>query len=263
MAGVTASMARQQQRFAQTACWLSALSFSVAPLVQGGETITLHYNERAPYLQTLDNGEVVGLTATPAAQALLRAGIAFRWEKTPSNRQVQILEKNAGPDCMVGWFKNPQRELIGNFSLPLYQDKATIGLALFSNINIDSGSDLKQVLQNRELRLLVKDGYSYGDPIDGLIRKLKPQRVKTTVENINMLRMVALDRADYFFIAEEEASELIRQSEFDAGDFKYIHFNDSPAGNQRHLWCSKQVSAHSLKRINQAIAELAREAPPP
>lgn len=256
-------MARQQQRFAHTACWLSALGFSVVPLVQGGETITLHYNERAPYLQTLDNGEVVGLTATPAAQALLRAGIAFKWEKTPSNRQVQILEKNASQDCMVGWFKNPQRELIGNFSRPLYQDKATIGLALFSNTNLDSGSELKQVLQDQQLRLLVKDGYSYGDQIDGLIRKFKPQLVKTTVENINMLRMLALDRADYFFIAEEEANELITQSEFKAGDFKYIRFSDAPPGNQRHLWCSKRVSAHSLKRINSAIAELAREAPSP
>ncbi len=138
----------------------------------------------------------------------------------------------------------------------------TIGLALFSNINIDSGSSLEQVLQNRELRLLVKDGYSYGEHIDALIHKIDPRRIKTTVENMNMLRMIALDRADYFFIAEEEASELIRQSEFKPGDFKYIHFSDSPDGGQRHLWCSKQVSQQSLNRINKAIAELARERSP-
>lgn len=251
---------KQKSLIIKTAYWLLAATLTAT--AQNNPFITLHYNERAPYLQTLDNGDIAGLTATPAEQALRRAGIAFKWEKTPSNRQIQILEKNASADCMVGWFKNSQRELIGNFSLPLYQDKPTIGLALFSNINIDSGSGLAQVLQNRELRLLVKDGYSYGEHIDALIDELKPRRIKTTVENINMLRMVALDRADYFFIAEEEASELIRQSEFEPGDFKYIHFSDSPDGGQRHLWCSKQVPQHSLDRINRAIAELTRSAKP-
>lgn len=251
---------KQKSQIIKTAYWL--LASTLAAAAQGDQLITLHYNERAPYLQTLDNGDIAGLTATPAAQALRRAGIAFKWEKTPSNRQIQLLEWNANADCMVGWFKNPQRELIGNFSLPLYQDKPTIGLALFSNINIDSGSPLAQVLQNRELRLLTKDGYSYGEHIDALIHKLEPRRIKTTVENMNMLRMIALDRADYFFIAEEEASELIRQSEFKPGDFKYIRFSDSPDGGKRHLWCSKQVSQHSLNRINQAIAELTRSASP-
>lgn len=255
-------MARKQNSLAKTVYWLWAMVFCAATAAQGNELITLHYNERAPYLQTLDNGDIAGLTATPAEQALRRAGIAFKWEKTPSNRQIQLLERNANADCMVGWFKNPQRELIGNYSLPLYQDKPTIGLSLFSNIHIDSGSSLEEVLQNQQLRLLVKDGYSYGDHIDALIRKLKPRRIKTTVENMNMLRMIALDRADYFFIAEEEASELIRQSEFEPGDFKYIHFSNSPAGNQRYLWCSKRVTEHSLNRINQALTELARERSP-
>lgn len=245
-----------------TLSWLSLALLSTTLAAQENQFITLHYNERAPYLQTLENGEIAGLTATPAEQALRHAGIAFKWAKTPSNRQVQILERNEGRDCMVGWFKNPQRELIGNFSLPLYQDKPTIGLALFSNINIDSGSTLEQVLQNRDLRLLIKDGYSYGEHIDGLIHRLDPRRIKTTVENINMLRMVALDRADYFFIAEEEAQGLIQQSEFDPGDFKYIHFSDSPEGGQRYLWCSKQVSQHSLDKINQAITERANSASP-
>lgn len=243
----------------KAALWLSTLGLIAATSAGGSERINLHYNERAPYLLTLDNGGVTGLTATPAEQALRRAGIAFQWKKTPSLRQVEILQRNSGADCMVGWFKTPQRELIGNFSLPLYQDKPTIGLAHYSNTDLDSGKSLEEVLLDRRLVLLVKDGYSYGDFIDELIRRLNPRQIRTTVENINMLRMVALDRADYFFITEEEASELIRQSEFKAGDFKYVRFTNSPPGNQRHLWCSKRVSAQTMTRINRAIAELASE----
>ncbi len=222
----------------------------------GSERIALHYHERPPYAQTEEDGSVSGLTASPAALALERAGIAFHWVRTPSNRQIQLLERNSGLDCMLGWFKNPQREQLGQFSLPLYQDKPTIGLALFSNLKLDSGISLQQALQDSSLRLLVKDGYSYGEVIDRLIEQLQPQRTITTVENINMLRMIALDRADYFFIAEEEASELIRQSEFKPADFKYIHFSNSPEGGRRHLWCSRQVADSSLAQINRAIAEL-------
>ncbi|TWC36328.1 polar amino acid transport system substrate-binding protein [Pseudomonas sp. SJZ079] len=243
--------------------WLSTLILSAALAAQAEEPITLHYNERAPYLQTLDNGDIVGLTATPVTQALRRAGIAFKWEKTPSNRQIQILEKNTGVDCMVGWFKNPQRELIGNFSLPLYRDRPTIGLARFGNSRLDSGRSLEQVLQDQQLRLLIKDGYSYGELIDGLIQRFNPRRIITTAENSTMLRMLALDRVDYFFIAEEEASELINRSKFEPGDFKLIRFSNSPAGNLRHLWCSKQVSRHRLEKINRALLELSHANPSP
>ncbi|MGY3916783.1 substrate-binding periplasmic protein [Aeromonas australiensis] len=250
-----------QYRFLTGSFFFSLTLLSATLATEKNEFITLYYNERPPYLQTLENGEVAGLTATPAAQALQKAGIAFKWTKMPSNRQIQILERNVGQDCMVGWFKNPQRELIGNFSLPLYRDKPTIGLALFSNPNIDSGSTLEQVLQNRDLRLLVKDGYSYGEYIDGLIHRLEPNRLTTTTENINMLRMLSVDRADYFLIAEEEAQSLILESRLDPLEFKYIHFSDSPDGGYRYLWCSKQVTKASLDRINQAITEVVGSAP--
>jgi hypothetical protein len=255
-------MAQALGMFDRAVYWLSTLILSAAFPAQAEEPITLHYNERAPYLQTLDNGDIVGLTATPAAQALRRAGIAFKREKKPTNPQIQIIEKNNSADCMVGWLKNPQRELVGNFSLPLYRDKPTIGLTLLSNSKLGSGRRLEEVLQDQRLRLLIKDGYSYGELIDGLIQRFNPRRIITTAENSSMLRMLALHRVDYFFIAEEEASELIKRSRFKRDDFKYIRFSDSPAGNLRHLWCSKQVSRQHLDKINRALLELSNASPP-
>lgn len=237
-------------------CLVLCLAFAPAIIANEQEPIQLHYHERPPYAYTQDDGAVRGITAAPAEQALRLAGLAFTWVRTPSNRQIQLLERDAGKHCMVGWFKNPQRALIGQFSLPLYQDKPTIGLALFSNTKIDSGISMEQALQDSTLRLLVKDGYSYGDFIDGLLQELQPKRRVTTVENLNMLRMIALDRADYFFIAEEEANELIKAAEFSPIDFKYIHFSNSPNGSQRHLWCSRQLPPSAMTAINRAISEL-------
>ena len=235
-----------------------ALCLALASKVSAQELgpIQLHYHERPPYAFTQDDDTVTGMIAAPAEQAMRRAGLAFKWVRTPSNRQIQLLERDTGKNCMVGWFKNPQRQLIGQFSAPLYRDKPTIGLALFSNTKIDSGIALEQSLQDSSLRLLVKDGYSYGDFIDGLIQELKPKKIVTTVENLNMLRMIALDRADYFFIAEEEANELVKAAEFRPTDFKYIHFSNSPSGSQRYLWCSRQLSEATMAAINQAIVEL-------
>lgn len=54
----------------------------------GAQTPTIHYQERAPYSSTRADGTVAGLTATPAAQAMQRAGLSATWVRTPSQRQL-------------------------------------------------------------------------------------------------------------------------------------------------------------------------------
>ncbi|WLQ13298.1 transporter substrate-binding domain-containing protein [Hahella aquimaris] len=215
------------------------------------DRIAIHYHERPPYMSTADTGIVFGLTATPAAKAFQSAGIPHYWVQTPSNWQIEILKKNSGRDCSIGWFKNPERETFAKYSNPLYQDKPTIGLALTSNGKLSSGQSIETAFRRKDLRLLVKSGYSYGEYIDKLIKKVKPNILAVTVENVNMLLMLNVDRADYFFIAEDEAEGLIQASGFSQRDYKYIHFTDSPPGNHRYIICSKQVDDTVLEKLNQ------------
>lgn len=216
--------------------------------------ITLHYNERPPYLVTTNDG-VSGLTGDPTITIFEKSHIPFRWEQTPSKRQIYVLQQNKGRDCLVGWFKNAEREKFAKYTLPIYRDKPQVALARADNMMLPASSSVREVFTNSQLVLLVKDGYSYGDFLDGKIKQYNPIRTVTTDENSEMLKMVYARRADYFLIAPEEADGLIKSSNYDIQDFKLVHFTDITNGEYRYILCSMKVEDTIIDRINSAIRE--------
>ncbi len=217
-----------------------------------GDLVTIHYHERPPYYITGPLG-AYGLCADPAKIAFKKAGIPFRWEKTPASRQLDILKANSGRDCLLGWFKNPEREMFARYSIHVYEDRPTIALALAGNGKIIFERPLADTFLSENLMLLRKRGYSYGRYIDAMISKLQPRQDITDAENIGMLKMIHSRRADYFFISEEEARVLTTTSGLPTSDFQYVHFTDMPTGNKRYLLFSKKVAAAEVARIDAAI----------
>ncbi|MBW2204389.1 MAG: transporter substrate-binding domain-containing protein [Deltaproteobacteria bacterium] len=214
--------------------------------------ITVRYHERVPYIQTTPNG-VEGLTGTLVALSFKKAGIPFIWKKTPSKRQIKVLKDNSGCDCLVGWFKNPDREKFAKYTHHIYQDKPQIALARFDNGKLQNGIGVDSVLSNPGLKLLVKDGYSYGSYLDARIAEHKPAIDRSTTENINMLKKIHFKRGDYFFISPEEADGLIESSGLPKEDFKYITFSDMPEGEKRYIMCSQKVEDEVIEKLNAAI----------
>ena len=229
-------------------------------LAAGEDVITLHYHERPPYYITGPLG-VYGLCADPARLAFQKAGIAFRWEKTPARRQLGILKANLARDCLLGWFKNPERETFARYSTHIYIDKPAIALALADNDRIITGRPLAETLLTGNLVLLRKSGYSYGRFVDHMIARHNPLKALTNSENVGMLKMIHSRRADYFFISEEEADALTASSGLPRSDFKYIRFADMPEGNKRYLLFSKKVETAVVEKINAAIQSQANGAP--
>jgi polar amino acid transport system substrate-binding protein len=214
--------------------------------------ITMHYHERAPYYVTGPYG-VYGLCADPAKLVLMKAGIPFRWQKTPAKRQLNIIKSNKMRECLLGWFKTPKREKFAKYTQHIYQDKPSIALARADNKQIISGRPLEETFSNPNLILLRKDSYSYGQFVDEKIAELNPKHEITADENIGMLRMIHSKRADYFFVAEEEAEELIVSSGLPKSDFKYVRFSNMPKGNKRYILFSKKVEDEVIEKINAAI----------
>ncbi|NPA24600.1 MAG: transporter substrate-binding domain-containing protein [Deltaproteobacteria bacterium] len=217
--------------------------------------IILCYHERPPYYATGPLG-VYGLCADPAKQAFYIAGISFKWLRLPARRQLEMIRDNKCRACALGWFKNPQREKFACFSLPIYQDKPLIALARADNREIPDRTSLERILANRNLLLLKKNGYSYGTYVDDKIAALKPRQTVTDSENIAMLKMIYVGRADYFFISEEEASYLTRTSGLLQNDFKFVHFSDMPVGNKRYLLFSRKVEKQTIDKLNTALRKL-------
>lgn len=87
---------------------------------------------------------------------------------------MKILRDNKGCDCVVGWFKNPEREAFVKYSHAIYQDKPQTALARADNRKLQNDMTLDDLLSPPELKLLIKDSYSYGAFLDDKIVRHHP-----------------------------------------------------------------------------------------
>lgn len=221
------------------------------PLPACAEAITLLYNERPPYLIAAKDQSASGLTGTPAAKAFAKAGIAVHWSMLSTKRQVQTLTENAGASCAIGWYHKPEREQFAKFSKPIYRDRPFVGIAA-AGFKLEKGTKLTEVLQDKNVRILLKEGFSYGD-IDPWLLKVQATIVNSNGEVVEMMQMIKARRADLMFAAREEADYLLRDAGFKSSDFQLIEFPDMPQGKTRHLMCSKKVPDEIMKKIDAAI----------
>lgn len=229
---------------------LVALGGAFSAMAQG---VVLHYNLRSPY-QEIKDGQLSGLTGTPALEAFQAANIPFETKNTPAARLlILVVKNNKGADCGIGWFKNPERESFAKFTKPIYQDAPHVVLMAAGNNKIKATDSVESVLGNKSLELLVKKSYSYGEGLDALIEKYQPNRQSVTVENIQMFKMIQSKRADYLFVAPEEAATAIALAGFKLSDFKLLKLAGIPKGEFRYIMCSMAVSDELIEKLNSAI----------
>jgi polar amino acid transport system substrate-binding protein len=215
--------------------------------------LIIYYHERAPYSAKQTDGSVHGITADIVTQVMSVAGVPYRWEDLPSARQMEVLKRDQAPACGLGWFKRPDRETFAKFSAAIYHDLPTIVVARAGDGRFGGTPSIDALFADKALTLLTKTGYSYGAEIDGKIAAQKPNARADASDNRIMLGMVSKARVDYMIMAEEEAKDLLSQSDFTAAGLAIYHLANPPAGEYRYLMCSKSVPDDLIARINQAI----------
>lgn len=231
--------------------WLAGAIVAPALAQEAAPTLTLHYQERPPYSSTGPDGQPQGLVATPARQALAAAGIPHRWVVTPSQRQLALIQSGQGLHCGVGWFMTGERARRGKFSRALYRDQP-FGALVRQALPVAERSTAADLLGDARLTLLVKDGYSYGSVLDGLIARLSPRVLRTSVDPPQMSRMLRSGRADWMIVAPEEAGVL------GGAGLRPVTLADVPQGPTRHLYCGQDLPDAWLARIDAALAALPR-----
>jgi polar amino acid transport system substrate-binding protein len=223
--------------------------------------LTLHYQERAPYSFTQADGTVAGVVAAPAAQALGQAGVPFAWARTPSQRQLALIQEGTGLHCGVGWFRNAERAALGKFSKPLYRDKP-FGALTRHDSPLRSGMRGAEALALAGETLLLKDGYSYGSQLDRLLAAHTPPPARTSAEAQQMLRMLLAGRAGWIIVTPEESQALRDEAGAAGAGLRQVAFADIAAGETRHLYCNRAVPDAWLARVDQALSAQARRAEP-
>lgn len=245
---------RVLQAFAALVC---AGAAGVAQAVgTDGAPLRLLYQERPPYSVHHTGGAVDGLLAVPVQQALARAGIVARWELTPSQRQLLLVQTGQEPVCALGWFRNPEREKLGRFSRSLYRDLPMGGLVR-ADVALADGQSLQALLASPLVSVLTKEGFSYGAEIDRWLAQLPGRRVSTGSEPLQLTRMLLAGRADLLLVAPEEGQLLMASTT--PGQLRLVRFSDVGHGLDRHLYCNFSVAPELLRRIDR---ELERLTPP-
>jgi polar amino acid transport system substrate-binding protein len=216
------------------------------------QPITVHYNNRPPYLVPQPDGSPEGITGSVAKAAFITAGLPVQWRETPTNRQLLLIESNTGPDCAVGWFRNAQREQFARFTVPIYRDHPWVVIA-GRGYPLPNNAPLAQILAAKDLRLLVKERYSYGADLDGKISQYAGQTVSTAGEWPQIIGMLIRSRADYMFASQEEAHYFATAPDGVAGGLRVLNIGDAPPGEYRHIMCSRKVSEADMAALNAAI----------
>jgi polar amino acid transport system substrate-binding protein len=226
--------------------------------VWAAEPVQLHYFERPPYMSSYGTDKASGLTASFAEAVFAHAGIAITWTQTPAKRQLWLIEKNIGQDCGVGWFKTPERLQFAQFSLPIYRDQPSVLIA--RNQYVVNGTTLAAIFSDPKGRVLLKDGFSYGDYINGQLAKAAIRMQSIAQETATMLKMLEADRADLMIASREEAEYLLHIGRWAGNEtnkqLRIITLSDTNQGDERYLMCSNKVSAATMTAINKAILQL-------
>jgi uncharacterized protein (TIGR02285 family) len=207
------------------------------------------YFNRPPYFE-YEGHKMTGLLGSILNKMLHASDIKYDMIEIPARRQIEFIKQNKNKICGIGWFKNKEREKFAKFTKPIYKDTLLIGLALNDNKKIGEVKYLKDILTNKNITLLVKKGFSYGNYLDKMIKQYNPNYSSVTIPIKNIFKMLCAKRIDYFFISTEEAIELIVDSQIPFDNFRFIYFMDIPKGNKRYLMCSKSVDDDTIQKLN-------------
>ena len=225
------------------------------PNLTSPDILRVRYHERPPYLFSTPTG-IRGSMAEEVHDIMHRAKVPFVWIPAPPKRQLKLLKQNDGRDCMVGWFKTPDRETFAVFSRTFHQDRPLVALARRNDTRLMPGMRLSTLLGDPALTLLVKGGYSYGHCLDQLMERFSPNTMSTTSMNTSMIRMIHAGRADYMLLSPDEVDGAIAATELPPSDFTTVEVTDMPPGNKRYLLFTPMTDNATIARINQAIRDL-------
>jgi uncharacterized protein (TIGR02285 family) len=216
------------------------------------QQVDILYDIRVPYVLSNKN-TISGFTASPVTQALKKSKLNYHLLQIPTKRQLAMIQSNTSAICGIGWFKKAEREKFAKFTNPLYQDQASIFItrARDSRFSLIYNSDA--LLKKKNLKLLIKEDFSYGKYIDDKLTKYQPTTVKTLTNNMNMLNMIKTMRADYMFMSYEEAYNLFESDQSIKDKLTIRYLTDIPKGNKRYLMCSKKVSDEFINKFNAGL----------
>gem|GEM_PF-4885599 len=236
----------------KAAALLLGLAGGVA--AQPAAPLLLHFMDQPPASGVDAQGRPQGELVERMRRVEALAGLPLRWQLTPLKRSLQDLRDNREPVCVLGIYRNAEREAYVRFSRSLLAGYPQILVARSEVAPLlrqqPSG---RAALQAAELRLLVFDGVSYGEEIDAWIRERQGPTVRVVSGPLRVVEMLARDRADFAIVTPRGLEQWRQAGVRGVEALEAVVSPALPAPPPRHIGCSLQVGAERMRALDQAI----------
>ena len=229
-------------------CLFLALLSSVYAL----DTITVVYTENAPYLIT-NGDQIEGEFYTRAEAAFARAGLRTQWLKMPPLRQFALLKKNTPALCAANWYDTPERRKMAYVSAAITHFPELVLISRVDDRRFADPTPLHALLDN-ELRMALGVGFSLGAELDALVRSKHLRVIYRHGEDLEMLKEVISERADYSFLFADQADFLLSKVEHKINALTVHKLIDMPSSGTAHLLCSFAVGRKNMDALDAALS---------
>lgn len=206
-------------------------------------------------------------TVDQAADFLMQRLPQYEHRSLVSNiRRFETLLRNGDPVVCAGMQKNTERENYMLFSEPLHAIAPPQIVvprrhlpALKPYVNADGSVQLASLITNRQIRLGVAFGRSYGRDIDELVTRYKgePQIIERTAAqklSEGLLQMAALDRIDYMILFGSERDALLDLPDAATQELVSLPISGQPRFITVHLVAPRTPwGERFIERANQVI----------
>ncbi|PXX39956.1 transporter substrate-binding domain-containing protein [Undibacterium pigrum] len=219
------------------------------------EPITVAWRIKPPH-QYLDNGVEKGILLERAKQIFNAAQIPSRFVEEPAKRIWSNFSGGTKNYCSFGWYRVAEREALVQFSEPFHTDPPhTLLVSPAATKLVAAHRTLKSLMSDTSLTLGIVDAVSYGPELDAMFVTTRNKIERSTTLPMIMARMVAANRASYMLIDREDW-EYLKDKEESLNQTTQMDLQGMPAGLNRYIVCSKDVSVDQMRKINTALLKI-------
>ncbi|APJ04824.1 substrate-binding periplasmic protein [Silvanigrella aquatica] len=233
------------------------------------DKIYIDFQNRPPFFEinSLSNKLDEGILYKLTKKICEKAKIPIEFAETPLPRTISRIKDQKERVCFSYALDDPTRKEFSYISLPYFQEKRNVVVFRKNDLKIPKIKTMKSLLEDKNITLLIKRGYSYGMYIDKLLFEIigysKNQNYEnetqfkqiyiTYLDNVNMLKQIELNRSDYMILSLTEYEYLSKQNKNTVKHLNYKYLDDLKEGYKRFFVCSKLIETDTIEKLNKSI----------
>lgn len=221
------------------------------PALAGAEPLDLAFPEDDGVDQTPGHFAFDFLRA--AEMVIKDSGIDGHWMPLPNKRLMYEIQQERPNFCIAGAGITAEREQLGKFTLPFFEDRMMAVLALPSaSAKLDKAHSLEELIALGDTSFLGYVGMNYGSQVSPVIEKLGNRLVAAPRSTAQMLDMLLAGRADFAFLPYDYATNYLT-ARHDRRQFLIRAFPDMHRDFHTAFLCSRKVPDEVIAKLNDAI----------